>query len=37
MIVNMAQFNLTHLQKERFKVLVGCRYNEETDQLKLTC
>jgi hypothetical protein len=25
------------MQKERFKVLVGCRYDEEKDKLKMTC
>lgn len=34
---NMQQFKLTELQMERFKVLVGCRYKEDLNELHLTC
>ena len=37
MLANMEQFLLTEMQLERFKVLVGCRYDEKTKVLKLTC
>jgi hypothetical protein len=33
----MPQFSLTEFQLARLKVLVGCRYKDETQQLKLTC
>lgn len=36
-LANMEQFKLTELQLARFKVLVGCRYDEKTNTLKLTC
>jgi hypothetical protein len=37
LLANMEQFQLTELQLERFKVLVGCRYDEKKNVLKLTC
>ena len=37
LIVGMEQFKLTELQQARFEVLVGCRYNKENNELKLTC
>lgn len=37
LLANMEQFQLTEMQLERFKVLVGCRYDEKSKLLKLTC
>lgn len=37
LLASMEQFQLTEMQLERFKVLVGCRYDEKTNILKLTC
>jgi hypothetical protein len=37
LLADMAQFNLTELQLARFKVLVGPRFDEEKNTLKLTC
>jgi hypothetical protein len=36
-LVDLVQFKLTEMQLERFKVLVGCRYDKENNKLKLTC
>lgn len=37
LIADLDQFQLTQLQLERLKVLVGCRYDQEKNRLKLTC
>lgn len=37
LLADMGQFKLTELQLARFKVLVGPRFNEEKNTLKLTC
>ena len=34
--VDMGQFKLTELQEDRFKVLVGCRYDVEKKRLRMS-